>query len=88
MKANRPIVGVGVAVRKENKVLLGLRKNAIGAETWSFPGGKVEFGETFEKAARREITEETGLVVTNFKQGQTTNDIFLYRLALHSLQTL
>ncbi len=31
-------------------------------DDWSFPKGKLDSGETFEDAALREVTEETGLV--------------------------
>ena len=73
---NRPKVGVGVIVIKDNKVALGKRKNAHGADTWCFPGGHLEFNEEIEDCARREVMEETGLKIKNIRLGPFTNDIF------------
>lgn len=47
-----------------DQVLLLLRDNKPGlpfANHWSLPGGRVEFNETSEAAARREVQEEIGL---------------------------
>lgn len=73
----RPKVGVGVCIVKDNKVLLGKRLNSHGAGEWAFPGGHLEFGETLAECAQREVAEETGLVIGNIRRGPYTQDFFL-----------
>jgi 8-oxo-dGTP diphosphatase len=57
-------VGIGVAIlRRTNKgeqVLLGKRKGSHGEGQWAFPGGHLEYMESFEDCALREISEEVG----------------------------
>jgi 8-oxo-dGTP diphosphatase len=72
----RPKVGVGAIIVRNGKVLLGKRKNAHGEHTFNFPGGHLEYGESIEACAGREVLEETGLVVEKVKVGPFTNDIF------------
>ena len=72
----RPLIGVAVIVIKDDKVLLGKRKNAHGHGTWAFPGGHLEFNESIEDCARREVFEETGIRLKNVRYGPYTNDIF------------
>lgn len=73
---NRPGVGVGVIVIRDQKVLLGKRKNAHGKGDWNFPGGHLEFGEEIIDCAIRETREETGLNLTDAYIGPFTNDLF------------
>ncbi len=72
----RPLVGVAVIVIKDNKVLLGKRKNSHGSGTWQFPGGHLEFNESIKDCARRELFEETGIKIKNIRFGPYTNDVF------------
>ena len=74
--SNRPKVGVGVCIKRGDKVLLGKRKNAHGEGDWSFPGGHLEYKESWEDCAERETYEETDLKIKNLRFGTVTNDIF------------
>ncbi|MDP6804967.1 MAG: NUDIX hydrolase [Rhodospirillales bacterium] len=60
---SRPFVGVGVVVWRGDSVLLVRRGRPPNQGGWSLPGGAQEVGETVFEAARREVIEETGLVV-------------------------
>lgn len=71
----KPKVGVGVIVLQDGKVLLGKRKNAHGEGSWAFGGGHLEFGETVEECAKRELFEETGLEALSIRPGPWVNDI-------------
>lgn len=67
MEQKMILVGVGVMVLKDGKILLGKRKNAHGAGDYATPGGKLEYGESFEECARRETREECGLEIKNIR---------------------
>ena len=77
-------IGVGVIVLNEKKqILLGLRNEdeekadseLHGEGTWTMPGGKLEYGESFEEAGVRETKEETDLNVTDIEVFCMNNDL-------------
>ena len=69
----RPKVGIGVLVLKDGKVLLAKRKGAHGRGEWAFPGGHLEFGESFEECVIRECREEAGIEIKNIKFVRISN---------------
>ena len=73
----RPLIGVATLIIRDSKLLLGKRKGAHGAGNWACPGGHLEFGESIEACAAREVLEETGLVIRNIQRVAFTNDIFV-----------
>lgn len=83
MEKQKPGVGFGVMLLKDGKILLGKRHEdpekasslLNGAGTWTMPGGKLHFGESFEEGAKREVKEETGLELKNVKVMCINNDL-------------
>ena len=58
-----PILGVGAVVIHQARVLLVKRGNAPYQGMWCIPGGRVQYGETLQQAAEREILEETSIII-------------------------
>jgi 8-oxo-dGTP diphosphatase len=70
-------VGIGVLLfNPEKKLLLGKRINSHGDGMWAPPGGHLEFGESFEECAIRELFEETNITIETPRFVSLTNDIF------------
>ena len=60
----RPQIAVSTAVFREGKVLLASRMAEPSLGLFSLPGGRVEYGETLQEAALRELDEEVGVRAT------------------------
>lgn len=87
----RPFLAVSVAILREDKVLLILRKEKV----YSLPGGVVELGETLEMAALRELREEVDLsaelisplppveVILKDEQGKVSRHMVVMPFAAH-----
>ncbi len=67
MELQKPKVGVGVMILKDGKVLLGKRKGSHGEGEYAFPGGHLEYMESFEDCALRETKEECGIQIQNIR---------------------
>ena len=60
---HRPIPAVSAVIVQDDKILLVKRGHEPSGGLWSFPGGRVELGETVREALVREVFEETSLVI-------------------------
>ena len=55
-------------IRDGNRILLGMKKRGFGMGRYNGFGGKIDEGETIEKAAKREVFEEASLEVKNLEK--------------------
>jgi ADP-ribose pyrophosphatase YjhB (NUDIX family) len=62
---DQPVVGIGVVIVQNQKIVLIKRANEPSRGKWTIPGGLVELAESPEVAVIREAKEETGLDVDN-----------------------
>ena len=80
MSSSRPFVGIAVfvvnPVQHPGCVLLSERLSSHGQGSYQLPGGHLEYGESFEECAQRELFEETNLHSTIFQLIYVTNSIF------------
>ena len=51
----------GVVIHPDQKRMLMIKEKYGNNPKWKIPGGLVDIGETLEKAAIREVYEETGI---------------------------
>jgi ADP-ribose pyrophosphatase YjhB (NUDIX family) len=58
-----PQLAVSAGIFRDGKILLVRRAREPAKGVYTFPGGRVEFGESLTEALIREIREETGLVI-------------------------
>lgn len=72
-----PIPCVDLLVEDENgRILMIKRANEPAKGQWWFPGGRVNFLETREQAAKRKLKEECGLEALQVKE-MGTHDVIL-----------
>ncbi len=65
-RAERPVATVGALIHDGAGNLLMIRTHKW-SDKWGIPGGKIERGEASEDALRREISEETGLDISEIR---------------------
>jgi 8-oxo-dGTP pyrophosphatase MutT (NUDIX family) len=75
--------GMGIMIQNDKgEVLLGLRNSdgvkadsdLHGEGTWTFPGGKFDFGDGLFEGAAREVLEETGIVLKKVEIASISNE--------------
>jgi colanic acid biosynthesis protein WcaH len=74
-----PIASVDAVIVIDNSLLLLRRNNSPAKGEWWFPGGRIKKGESLEEALRREIKEETGLEISEYKLINVYSRVFPQR---------
>ena len=64
-------VCVNIIVKRNDKMVIAIHRKNQNA--WSVPGGHLEFGEEIENCAKREVFEETNVIIDNVRFINFTN---------------
>ncbi len=73
--------GIGALIFNDKNEILLLRRNENRRrKTWALVGGKVDAGETFDKALKREVMEELGVKIKSAKPFSAKSDILEGRI--------
>ena len=66
----KPVVSIDLVISRGGKILLGKvteKWSEKGRYEWGLPGRELEYGESFEQAAGKNLKEETGMEMKGFK---------------------
>lgn len=80
-KYRRAVFGVAYCKNSEGKIEYIILKRKKHWKGWEFPKGKIERFETKKMAARREVSEETGLKILKIKRFKEKG-VYLYHKKL------
>ena len=72
VEPRNPVPTVDIIIEIGDRIVLIERK--YPPHGWALPGGFVDYGESFERAAVREAQEETGIAVSDLRQFRTYSD--------------
>ena len=73
---NQVRVWVWIYLIQDWKILMGLRKSKHGEWSYSPPWWHLEYNETIQECAIRELSEETGIDIDDVVHYGTTDDFF------------
>lgn len=63
-------------LRRDDQILLAMKKRGFGSDRWNGVGGKVDPGETIEQALVRECQEEICVTPTNYEKVAVHDFVF------------
>jgi len=84
IEPKRPVPAVGIVCLRGDDVLLIKRGAPPLEDSWSLPGGRIEWGERAIDAARRELLEETGCEAEIVSLVDVVDAVMLSRSATES----